>query len=125
MKIFSRWNIPERRSEAKIGQNQCSGAPLSTFFYICNRQNKGIYANVHSEDIWDLVIVTFHARLACENCIKDSSFLITRVVDFTESLSWGGISFVEKPFFDKHFLTSFHQFLVPKFVLQEACSSKF
>ena len=26
VKIFSRWNIPKRRSEAKIGQNQCSGA---------------------------------------------------------------------------------------------------
>ena len=26
VKIFSRWNIPKRRSEAKIGQNLCSGA---------------------------------------------------------------------------------------------------
>ena len=26
VKIFSRWNIPKIRSEAKIGQNQCSGA---------------------------------------------------------------------------------------------------
>ena len=26
VKIFSRWNIPKRGSEAKIGQNQCSGA---------------------------------------------------------------------------------------------------
>ena len=25
VKIFSRWNIPKRRSEVKIGQNQCSG----------------------------------------------------------------------------------------------------
>jgi len=26
VKIFSQWNIPKRRSEAKISQNQCSGA---------------------------------------------------------------------------------------------------
>ena len=29
VKIFSRWNIPKRRPEAKSGQNQCSGGPLS------------------------------------------------------------------------------------------------
>ena len=28
VKIFSRWNIPKTRSEAKIGQNQRSGGPL-------------------------------------------------------------------------------------------------
>ena len=26
VKRFSRWNIPKRRSETKIGENQCSGA---------------------------------------------------------------------------------------------------
>ena len=34
MKIFSRWNIPKWRSEAKIGQNQCSGPFLFFFFFL-------------------------------------------------------------------------------------------
>ena len=72
-------------------------------------------------NVRDFIVVAFNARLASEKSVKYKCFLVARVVYFTVSLN-GGISLVEKKTKKKTLsLTSFHQYDVPKFLLQEAC----
>ena len=59
MKIFSRWNIPKRRSEAKFGQNQCSGALQG-------------FQNLHFDWLFSVDIIAVKGLIPLQACTADT-----------------------------------------------------